>query len=345
MRQARSSDGHPAARPIAVVTGASAGVRRATAIALARAGYDVGLVARGEAGLRAAVDDVAAVGGRALAIQADVADWGDVRRAAAAVEEQLGAIDVWVNNAMTTVFAPVCETDPAELRRATEVTYLGQVHGTMAALQVMRPRDRGVIVSVGSALAFRGIPLQAAYCGSKFAVRGFLQALRTELIHEGSHVRVAMVHLPAMNTPQFEWCRSRLPGHPQPVPPIYQPEVAAKAIVSAARSGRREHIVGSWSWLVVQANKVAPGVLDHYAARSAWSAQEDLEDRTGGREGNLEKPLDDRAGGDHGARGPLGDRAHGVLDPPFLRSLGQIGRDVAASVRDRARELWRESTP
>jgi NAD(P)-dependent dehydrogenase (short-subunit alcohol dehydrogenase family) len=166
-------------RPVAVVTGASAGVGRATSIALAKAGYDVGLVARGDAGLRAAADDVMASGGRALAVQADVANWAEVRRAAHAVEEQLGPVDVWVNNAMTTVFAPVHETDPEEIRRATEVTYPGQVHGAMAALELMRPRDRGVIVSVGSALAFRGIPLQAAYCGSKFAMRGFMQALRT----------------------------------------------------------------------------------------------------------------------------------------------------------------------
>jgi NAD(P)-dependent dehydrogenase (short-subunit alcohol dehydrogenase family) len=208
----------------------------------------------------------------------------------------------------------------------------------MAALDLMRPRDRGVIVSVGSALAFRGIPLQAAYCGSKFAVRGFMQTLRTELLHEGSHIRVSMVHLPAVNTPQFSWCRSRLPGHPQPVPPIYEPEVAARAIVAAAGSGRRERIVGTWNWLVVQGNKVMPGVLDHYAARSAWSAQENARQRTGEREGNLDKPLDDEPGTDHGAHGGFADRAGGVLDPHFLRSLGQAGRDLAASIRDRARE-------
>jgi NAD(P)-dependent dehydrogenase (short-subunit alcohol dehydrogenase family) len=324
---------------VAVVTGASAGVGRATSIALAKAGYDVGLIARGEAGLRAAADDVISSGGRALALEADVAHWPDVQRAARAVEEQLGPIDVWVNVAMTTVFAPVSETDPEEIRRATEVTYLGQVHGAIAALELMRPRDRGVIVSVGSALAFRGIPLQAAYCGSKFAVRGFMQTLRTELLHDGCHVKVTMVHLPAVNTPQFDWCRSRLPGHPQPVPPIYQPEVAAKAIVSAARTGRRQRIVGTWNWLVVQGNKVVPGVFDHYAARSSWSAQQNADDRTGEREGNLDKPMDDEPGRDHGAHGSFGPRAHGVLDRQFLQSLGQVGRDVAASVRARAREL------
>ena len=326
-------------RPVAVVTGASAGVGRATSIALAEAGYDVGLLARGEAGLRGTADDVMASGGRALAIQADVAEWAEVRRAAHAVEEHLGAVEVWINSAMTTVFAPICETEPEEIRRATEVTYLGQVHGALAALELMRPRDRGVIVSVGSALAFRGIPLQAAYCGSKFAVRGFMQTLRTELIHDDCHVKVAMVHLPAVNTPQFDWCRSRLPGRPQPVPPIYQPELAARAIVSVARSGRRERIVGTWNWLVVQGNKIMPGVFDHYAARSAWSAQQDEQERTGSRAGNLVTAIDQEPGCDHGARGSFGDRAHGVLDPQFLRSLGGVGRDIAASLRDRAREL------
>ena len=328
-----------AIRPVAVVTGASAGVGRATSVALAEAGYDVGLIARGEAGLRATADDVLAAGGRALAVAADVASWADVREAAHAVEEQIGAIDVWVNNAMTTVFAPVEVTDPRELWRATEVTYLGQVHGALAALEVMRPRDRGVIVSVGSALAFRGIPLQAAYCGSKFAVRGFMQALRTELLHEGSHIRVSEVHLPAVNTPQFEWCRSRVPGHPQPVPPIYRADVAARAIVAAARDGRRQRIVGSWNWLVIQGNKVMPGVFDHYAARTGWSSQQMADELVGERDGNLDKSLDDEPGTDRGAAGRFAELAQGVLDRRFIRSLGQVGRDVAASIRDRVREV------
>jgi len=314
-------------------------VGRATSIAFARAGYDVGLVARGEAGLRAAADDVLAAGGRALAVEADVAEWAEVRAAAGAIEERLGTIEVWVNNAMTTVFAPISETDPDEIRRATHVTYLGQVHGAMAALERMRPRDRGVIVSVGSALAFRAIPLQAAYCGSKFAVRGFMETLRTELLHEGSHIKVAAVHLPALNTPQFDWCRSRMRHHPEPVPPIYQPEVAAKAIVSVATTGRRQRIVGVWNWLVIQGNKVMPGVLDHYAARTGWSSQVMPGSPTGERDGNLDKPLDDEPGSDHGARGRFSDRAHGVLDRQFLRSLGQTGRDMAASIRDRGREV------
>lgn len=336
MEVRNSTDG---SRPVAVVTGASAGVGRATSVALAAAGYDVGLIARGEAGLRGAADDVLAAGGRALAIAADVASWDDVRRAAHAVEDQLGAVDVWVNNAMTTVFAPVSEVDPRDIWRATEVTYLGQVHGALAALELMRPRDRGVIVSVGSALAFRGIPLQAAYCGSKFAVRGFMEALRTELLHEGSHVRISSVHLPAVNTPQFEWCRSRLPGHPQPVPPIYPPELAARAIVVAARQAPRQRIVGSWNWLVVQGNKVFPGVFDHYAARTAWSSQQMPDEPVGERDGNLDKARDDDPGTDRGPAGRFGDRAGGVLDRNFLRSLGQVGLDVATSIRDRLREL------
>jgi hypothetical protein len=209
----------------------------------------------------------------------------------------------------------------------------------MAALELMRPRDRGVIVSVGSALAFRGIPLQAAYCGSKFAVQGFMQVLRAELLHDGSHVRVAQVHLPAVNTPQFGWCRTRLPGHPRPVSPVYQPEVAARAIVAAAADGRRQRIVGSWNWLIIQGNKLMPGVLDHYAARTAWSGQQMTDDHVGWRAGNLDEPLDEKPGSDRGAKGRFGDEAGGVFDRHFLRSLGQTARDLGAAVRDRAREL------
>jgi short-subunit dehydrogenase len=327
------------ARPVAVVTGASAGVGRATCIGLADAGYDVGLIARGEAGLRGAAHDVLAHGGRALAVVADVASWEDVRRAAHAVEDELGPVEVWVNNAMTTVFAPISETAPHEIRRATEVTYLGQVHGAMAALELMRPRDRGAIVCVGSALAFRGIPLQAAYCGSKFAVRGFMESLRTELLHDGCHVRVSVVHLPAVNTPQFGWCRSRLPDAPKPVPPIYEPERAAKAILAAARSGRRQRILGSWNWLIVQANKFAPGVLDHYAARTGWRSQQVPGHPIPERVGNLEAAGDAEPGTDHGARGGFDERAHGVLDRQFLQSLGHVGREVLSSVADRVHEV------
>src|SRR5437763_9429338 len=220
-------------RGVAVVTGASAGVGRAAARALAGCGFDVALLARGEAGLDAAATEVDAAGRRALPIPTDVAVFGEVEAAAERVEEELGPIDVWVNNAMTTVFARVVDVPPDEFKRAVEVTFLGQVWGTMAALRRMRERDRGTIVNVGSALAFIGIPLQAPYCASKFADRGFFQSLRAELIEEKSRVRLTMVHLPAVNTPQFDWCETKMDRHPQPVPPIYQPEVAAKAIVAA----------------------------------------------------------------------------------------------------------------
>jgi short-subunit dehydrogenase len=328
-----------APRPICVITGASAGVGRATAIAFADAGYDVGLVARGEDGLRRAADDVLRRGGRALAVDADVASWPDVRAAAHAVEDELGPVAVWVNNAMATVFAPVERTGAAELQRATEVTYLGQVHGALAALEVMRPRDRGTIVSVGSALAFRAIPLQAAYCASKFATRGFMESLRTELLHAHSGIRVSMVHLPAVNTPQFEWSRSRLDRQPQPVPPIYHPEVAARAIVAVARSGRRQRIVGGWNRLIIEGNKVAPGVFDHYAARTAWSAQEVQDQPVEPRDGNLYEPLDDTTGCDRGAHGPFGDRSGRTITIGFLRTLPNTMAEVVASARDRFGEV------
>src|SRR5215211_2585547 len=231
---------------VIVVTGASAGVGRATAVAFAREGARVGLVARGEDGLDGAREDVEAAGGQALVVSADVADADAVERVATAVEDTLGPIDVWVNNAMAAIFSPFMKITPAEYRRATEVTYLGTVWGTMAALRRMLPRNRGTIVQVGSALAYRSIPLQAPYCGAKSAIRGFTESLRCELLHDGSDVHVTMVQLPALNTPQFSWGRAKLPRHPQPVPPIFQPEVAAEAIVYAATHRRREHVVG-WS--------------------------------------------------------------------------------------------------
>jgi NAD(P)-dependent dehydrogenase (short-subunit alcohol dehydrogenase family) len=247
---------------VVVVTGASAGVGRATAVAFAERGARVALIARGEAGLDGAVKEIDNLGGRGLAVPTDVADAGAVEAAATLIEEELGPIDVWVNNAMTTVFAPADRITADEYQRATAVTYLGQVHGTLAALRRMKPRDRGTIVNVGSALAYRPIPLQAPYCAAKFAVRGFTGSLRTELLHQGSKVRVAMVHLPAVNTPQFGWCRAKVSRHPQPVPPIYEPDVAAQAIVRVALDGRRHDIVGVWNWLIIQGNKLAPGVLD-----------------------------------------------------------------------------------
>src|SRR5690242_19333255 len=252
--------------PVAVVTGASAGVGRATARLLAERGYDVGLIARGRAGLAGAQDDVEKLGRRAVSVQADVAFHEEVDIAAAKIESELGPIDVWVNNAMTTVFQRVVDTAPADFARAVEVTFFGQVWGTMAALARMRPRDSGTIVNVGSALAFLGIPLQAPYCASKFACRGFFESVRAELIEEGSNVRMRMVHLPAVNTPQFDWCQTDLDRRPQPVPPIYQPEEAAQAIVDAVHGSDPVTTLGSWNNLVVLAARYSPEVALQFAA-------------------------------------------------------------------------------
>src|SRR5215471_9826586 len=225
-----------------VITGASAGVGRAAAAAFARRGASIGLIARGRAGLDGARREVESLGGRAIAILADVADADQVEAAACAIEDQLGPIDVWVNNAMTSVFSPVKDMNASEFRRVTEVTYLGVVHGTLAALRRMLPRKSGTIVQVGSALAKRSIPLQSAYCAAKHAIEGFTESLRCELLHDDCNVHVTLVHLPAMNTPQFRWVKSRLPHYPQPVPPIYQPEVAAEAIVWASKHGKKKEL-------------------------------------------------------------------------------------------------------
>jgi short-subunit dehydrogenase len=288
------------ARPeIVVITGASAGVGRATAQAFARRGAHIGLMARGQDGLEAARRDVEAAGGTALVLPTDVADADQVEAAAAVVEERLGPIDIWINNAMTSVFSPVKETTPAEFRRVTEVTYLGYVYGTLAALQRMLPRDRGVIVQVGSALAYRGIPLQAAHCGAKHAVQGFMDSLRSELLHDGSRVQVTMVQMPALNTPQFGWVKSRLPSKAQPVPPMLQPEVAAEAIVWAAHHPRREWYVGMPTVTAIVGNKLAPGVGDWYLARSGYASQQTGEPADPNRPNNLWTPVP----GDHGAHG------------------------------------------
>ncbi|HEX3804840.1 MAG TPA: SDR family oxidoreductase [Solirubrobacteraceae bacterium] len=267
----RSSRRH---REVVVVTGASAGVGRAVAHAFARRGARVALLARDKKGLKATAAEVEELGGQALTLPVDVADAAAVDAAADSVENQLGPIDVWVNDAMATILAPVHETTPREFERATSVTYLGTVYGTMAALSRMRTRDRGVIVQVGSALAYRAIPLQAAYCGAKFAIRGFTDSLRTELLHEHSHVRITMVQLPAVNTPQFEWCLTRMPGHPQPVPPIFQPEVPGEAVYWAAHHRRRELWVGHSTFKAILANYVAPSIADRYLARTGYDSQQ-----------------------------------------------------------------------
>jgi NAD(P)-dependent dehydrogenase (short-subunit alcohol dehydrogenase family) len=291
---------------VVVITGAGSGVGRATARAFASMGVAVGLIARGEDSLEAAAKEVSSAGGRALAISADVADAAAVERAAARVEEELGPLDVWVNNAMTSVLAPFAEVSPEEFRRVTEVTYLGQVYGTRAALARMLPRDHGAIVCVGSALAYRGIPLQSAYCGAKHAIQGFTESVRCELRHGGSHVRITMVQLPALNTPQFEVVLSRLPRRAQPVPPIYQPEVAARAIVWASMHRRREVWVGGSTTATMLANQLAPGLLDRYLGRTGVQSQQTSQHADPDRPSNLWEPVP----GDRGAHGPFDHRAH-----------------------------------
>jgi NAD(P)-dependent dehydrogenase (short-subunit alcohol dehydrogenase family) len=327
---------------IAVVTGASAGVGRATARAFAERGFDVALLARGIAGLEAAAKEVVSLGQQALVVPVDVASYEEMEAAAARVEEELGPIDVWVNDAMTTVFAPLEDVEPAQFQRAVEVTFLGQVWGTMAALSRMRPRDRGNIVNVGSALAFVGIPLQSAYCSSKFACRGFFESTRAELLHEGSHVRLSMVHLPAVNTPQFDWCETSLDRHPQPVPPIYQPEIPAKYIVDVAIDGRRAKIVGSWNKMLVLMDSLFPGLGNQYAAIGAWDAQLTDQPVSAGRPSNLEEAVDSHV--DAGTQGIFDDKAGGVLDPSFLRSLPSTAATFARAIgrtAQEARDTWR----
>jgi NAD(P)-dependent dehydrogenase (short-subunit alcohol dehydrogenase family) len=291
---------------VVVITGASAGVGRAAAAAFAERGADIGLLSRGTEGLEATAKDVEAAGGRALPIPADVADANAVDRAADQVEQQLGPIDVWVNNGMTSVFAAFTEIQPDEYERVTAVTYGGYVNGTRAALRRMIPRDRGVIVQVGSALAYRSIPLQSAYCAAKHAIKGFTESVRCELLHEKSGVQLCMVQLPALNTPQFDWVLSRLPRRARPVPPIYQPEVAARAIVAVAERPRREMWVGGSTALTLLANKVAPGLLDRYLGRTGFRSQQTDEPEDPTRPVNLWEPV----AGDHGAHGRFDRQAH-----------------------------------
>ena len=294
-----------------VVTGASAGIGRATARLFGQRGARVALIARGQAGLEGAARDVEEAGGTALTISADVADYDQVVAAARKVEEQLGPIDVWVNVAFTSVFSPFREIAAEEFRRVTEVSYLGFVYGTMAALAVMRPRGRGTIVQVGSALGERSIPLQSAYCGAKHAINGFTSSVRCELLHEDSGVHVTVVQMPAVNTPQFSWVRSRLPNHPQPVPPIYQPEVAARGVLYAAdHPRRRQYWVGASTAATLLANRVAPAVLDRYLARTGYAAQQTAQPAEPGRPDNLMQPVDGGSGHDFGPHGAFDDRSH-----------------------------------
>jgi NADP-dependent 3-hydroxy acid dehydrogenase YdfG len=290
---------------VVVVTGASAGVGRAITCEFARHGASLGLLARSRDGLAGAADDVKRLGGRALPIITDMADDRQVEEATEQIEQELGPIDIWINNAMVSVLSPALQMTADEYRRVTEVTYLGYVYGTLAALRRMVPRDRGVVVQIGSALAYRSIPLQSAYCAAKHAVQGFTESLRTELIHDGSRVHLTTVQLPAVNTPQFSWIRTRMPCHPQPVPPIFQPEVIARAVYWAAHHRRREFSVGFPTVKAIIGDKFIPGWLDHYLASIGYESQQTREPVAPGRPDNLYAPLP----GDYGAHGEFSDRA------------------------------------
>jgi short-subunit dehydrogenase len=284
---------------VVVVTGASAGVGRATVREFARRGASIGLIARDPEALQATCREIEACGGRAVMCVADVSRASEVESGAAMIEDRLGPIDIWINNAMVTVVSPVAELSAEEVQRVTDVTYLGTVNGTLSALRRMRARNRGTIVQVGSALAYRAIPLQAPYCGAKFAIRGFTDALRSELMHDRSAVHVTMVQMPALNTPQFDWCRTKMPRQPQPVPPVFQPEVAARAIYYAAHHRRREILVGAPTLRAVWLNKLIPGLLDRYLAHFGYASQEAALPVAPDRRDNLFEPVL----GDVGAHG------------------------------------------
>lgn len=309
---------------VVVVTGASAGVGRAVVREFGKQHARVALIARDSGRLEAAKRDVEELGGTAKAFEADVANATQLEEAAARIERELGEIDVWVNNAMTTVFSPFVELEPEEFKRVTEVTYLGAVYGTMAALKRMIRRNRGTIVQVGSALAYRSIPLQSAYCGAKHAMVGFTDSIRSELMHQKSKVHITVVHLPAINTPQFDWCRTKLPGNPQPVPPIYQPEVAARAIVWASSHRRREVFVGWPTVKAIYGQDVAAGFADTYLSRHGYDAQQTGERASQGQQDNLFEPVS----GNYGAHGRFDDKAIGWS----LQSWIDLNRGSAAAI-------------
>ncbi|MGZ5050114.1 MAG: SDR family oxidoreductase [Methylobacter sp.] len=290
---------------VVVITGAGAGVGRATAQRFARSGARLGLIGRDRSRLEQAVKEANALGGEAIACVADVADAAQVEAAAEAVVAAFGRIDVWINNAMATIYSPFEKILPDDYKRATEVTYLGAVYGTMAALKRMKPNNHGLIIQVGSALAYRAIPLQSPYCGAKFAIRGFTDALRSELLHDRSRVRVTMVHMPALNTPQFDWGKNLMPTRPQPVPPIFEPEMAAEAILWASRHRRREVYVGWPTWKAIWANKVIPGFIDRYLAGRGYSGQQSGEPVDPAAPNNLWQPVP----GDFAAHGRFDRRA------------------------------------
>jgi NAD(P)-dependent dehydrogenase (short-subunit alcohol dehydrogenase family) len=326
---------------VVVITGASAGVGRAAVREFARHGAWVGLIARGTDGLEGARQEVEAEGGKALVFPVDVVDPEQVEAAAERVEQELGPIDIWVNNAMTSVFSPIKKMTPEEFKRVTEVTYLGYVYCTLAALKRMLPRDRGTIVHVGSALAYRSIPLQAAYCAAKHAVLGFFASLRTELMHDKSNVHTTMVQMPALNTPQFGWVKSRLPHKAQPVPPIFQPEVAARAIYYAAHHPERREYYAGWSTVkAIVGNKLVPSYADRYLARHGYEAQQHDGPEDPNRPNNLWKPVP----GDHGAHGAFDDRAHSFSLELWAETHAKwLAAAAAAGLITTAITLWKQN--
>ena len=302
---------------VVAITGASAGIARATAQLFGKRGDSVGLLARGQRGLDGAAKDVENGGGKALAIPTDVADYDQVKAAAQRVEEAFGPIGVWINVAFTSVFAPFSEIKPEEFKRVTEVSYLGFVYGTHVALDLMKPRDHGTIVQVGSALGSRSIPLQSAYCGAKHAINGFTESIRCELMHDHSKVQITVAQMPAVNTPQFSWVLSRMPDHPQPVPPIYQPEMAARGVAFAAdHPKRKQYWVGDSTAATILAQKLAPALLDRYLARTGYKSQQTGQKVGPDRPHNLWEPVDGEDGHDHGSHGDFDAKSH--IDSPEL---------------------------
>ncbi|MGH9135496.1 MAG: SDR family oxidoreductase [Acidimicrobiales bacterium] len=328
LRRRDAHDRHRNGSGVAVVTGGSAGVGRATVRQLVRRGWPVAVLARGDDGLAATVAEAEEHGGRVLGISVDVADSDAVERAASDVESALGPIDVWINNAMTSVFGEFVDIAPSDFERVTNVTYLGYVNGTRAALARMMPRGHGTIVQVGSALAYRGIPLESAYCAAKHAIAGFNESVRAELDHRNGGVHLCDVHLPAVNTPQFRWVKSLLPRKSQPVPPIYQPEVAADAIVWTVEHPRRERWVGASTALTVLCDRIAPRLLDRYLARTGFEAQQLDEPRDRDRPHNLDSPV----AGDHGAHGEFDARAHRRSPQLWLSKRRRVVAAAAAGV-------------
>ena len=312
------SSSHTSSPQVVVITGASAGVGRAIAHRFARAGWRIGLIARDAEALEEVRQEVDELGGSAMVAAADVADAEALFAAADQIENAFGSIDVWINDAMVTVFAPVWQMTPEEFRRVTEVTYLGQVHGTMAALRHMRPLNRGKIIQIGSALAYRGIPLQSAYCGAKHAIRGFTNALRTELIHDRSAIQLTIMELPAVNTPQFDWARTRMPHQPRPVAPVVEPEVIADTVFEAVGHPRREYWIGLSTLKVILGNMVLPAFLDRYLAKVAFAGQQTARPVSADRKDNLLHPVHSL----HRTRGRFGKEAN---DQALVMS-GSLGR-------------------